>query len=137
MTGALVKIGFFRTNAELLYHDEVSGDLFTQVGRTIDILRTKYMKAAITYRGIQRLETFGVPEAALREAVLNTIIHKAENREKLLRVLQNSPYAAADELAAAMGITRKGVEWQIRRLKQEGLLKRIGPDKGGRWEVVE
>lgn len=60
-----------------------------------------------------------------------------KTREKLLRVLQDNPYAAADESAAAMGITRKGVEWQIRRLKQEGLLKRIGPDKGGRWEVVE
>jgi ATP-dependent DNA helicase RecG len=34
------------------------------------------MKAAITYQGIQRVETFGVPEAALREAVLNAIIHK-------------------------------------------------------------
>jgi ATP-dependent DNA helicase RecG len=76
VTGALVKIGYFRTNAELVYHDEVRGDLFTQVSRTIDILRTKYMKAAITYRGIHRVETFGVPEAALREAVLNAIIHK-------------------------------------------------------------
>ena len=76
VTGALVKIGYFRTNSELLYHDEVRGDLFTQVSRTIDLLHTKYMKAAITYHGIQRVETFAVPEAALREAVLNAIIHK-------------------------------------------------------------
>ena len=76
VTGALVKIGYFRTNSELLYHDEVRGDLFTQVSRTIDLLHTKYMKAAITYQGIQRVETFAVPEAALREAVLNAIIHK-------------------------------------------------------------
>lgn len=76
VTGALVKIGYFRTNSELLYHDEVRGDLFTQVSRTIDLLHTKYMKAAITYQGIQRVETFAVPEAALREAVLNAVIHK-------------------------------------------------------------
>ena len=76
VTGAFVKIGYFRTNDDLLYHDEVHGDLFTQVSRTMDLLLTKYLKAAITYRGIQRVETFPVPEPALREAVLNAIIHK-------------------------------------------------------------
>jgi ATP-dependent DNA helicase RecG len=76
VTGAFVKIGFFRTNAELLYHDEIHGDLFTQVERTMDILLTKYLKAGISYVGIQRIESLPVPEAALREAVLNAIIHK-------------------------------------------------------------
>ncbi len=76
VTGAFVKIGFFRTNADLLYHDEIHGDLFTQVDRTMDLLLTKYLKAGITYVGIQRIETLPVPEAALREAVLNAIIHK-------------------------------------------------------------
>jgi ATP-dependent DNA helicase RecG len=76
VTGAFVKIGFFRTNDDLLYHDEIHGDLFTQVGKTIDLLLTKYLKAGINYHGIQRVETFPVPETALREAVLNAIIHK-------------------------------------------------------------
>ena len=76
VTGSYVKIGYFRTDDDRLYHDEVHGDLFTQVSRTMDLLRTKYLKAAITYRGTQRVETFPVPEAALREAVLNAVIHK-------------------------------------------------------------
>ncbi len=75
-TGAFVKIGYFRTDADLLYHDEIHGDLFTQVTKTMDLLLTKYLKAGISYRGIQRVETFPAPEAALREAVLNAIIHK-------------------------------------------------------------
>ena len=56
VTGAYVKVGFFRTNDDLLYHDEIHGDLFTQATKTIDLLRTKYLKAAITYRGLQRVE---------------------------------------------------------------------------------
>ena len=76
VTGAFVKIGFFRTNTDLLYHDEIHGDLFTQVEKTMDLLLTKYLKAGISYQGIYRLEKFPVPEAALREAVLNAIIHK-------------------------------------------------------------
>jgi ATP-dependent DNA helicase RecG len=35
-----------------------------------------------------------------------------------------------------MGLTVKGVEWHIRKMKDAGILKRIGPDKGGHWEVV-
>ena len=71
-----MKIGFFRTNADLLYHDEIHGDLFTQVEKTLELLLTKYLKAGISYRGVQRVEAYPVPEAALREALLNAIVHK-------------------------------------------------------------
>ena len=39
-------------------------------------MRTKYLKAAITYQGIQRIERYPVPDAALREAVLNALVHR-------------------------------------------------------------
>ena len=75
-TGAYVKIGFFRDNVDLLYHDEVHGDLFTQVAQTIDLLSTKYLRAGIRYEGIRQVESFPVPRNALREAVLNAVVHK-------------------------------------------------------------
>jgi len=76
VTGAFVKIGFFRNDADLLYHDEIHGDLFTQAEKTKDLLLTKYLKAGINYKGLQRIERFPVPEEALREALLNALIHK-------------------------------------------------------------
>ena len=76
VTGAFVKIGFFESNVDLRYHDEVHGDLFAQVNQTIEIIKAKYLKAWISYQGLQRLETYPVPEAALREAVLNAVVHK-------------------------------------------------------------
>ena len=76
VTGAFVKIGYFRTNADVDYHDEIHGCLFTQVSETLDRLLSKYLKAFISYEGVQRVETYPVPEAALREAVLNAIAHK-------------------------------------------------------------
>jgi ATP-dependent DNA helicase RecG len=75
-TGAFVKIGFFRTNADLMYHDEIYGSLFTQVGETMERLFAKYLKASLSYEGIQRIETWPVSEPALREAILNAIAHK-------------------------------------------------------------
>lgn len=76
ITGAYVKVGFFRTDSDLLYHDEIHGDLFQQVEQTLDLLLTKYLRAGITYERIQRVETFPAPEEALREAVINAIAHK-------------------------------------------------------------
>jgi len=76
VTGAFVKIGFFRSESDLAYHDLVHGGLFNQVAQTVDLLRTKYLKAAISYEGLQRIESFPVPYDALREAVLNALVHR-------------------------------------------------------------
>lgn len=75
VTGAFIKIGFFRTDADLVFHDEIHGDLFSQVDKTLDALRAKYLKALISYDGVQRVENYPVPEEALREAILNAVAH--------------------------------------------------------------
>ena len=74
--GAWVKIGYFETHADLRYQDEVHGSLLDQVEQIVTILKAKYLKALISYEGLQRIETLQVPEPALREAVLNAVIHK-------------------------------------------------------------
>ena len=72
---AYVKIGYFR-DAELLYQDVIEGDLFAQVDRAMDLLYTKYSRALISYDGVYRVETFPVPRDAMREAVINAVIHR-------------------------------------------------------------
>ena len=76
ITGAYIKIGFFKSDSELIFQDEIHGNLFNQVEKTIDLLFTKYIKAFISYEGIQRLETYEFPKDAIREALLNAISHK-------------------------------------------------------------
>jgi len=76
VTGAYIKIGFFRTESDLLFQDTIHGNLFEQVEKTIELLFTKYIRAMISYEGISRVETYEYPVAALREALLNAIAHK-------------------------------------------------------------
>lgn len=271
VTGAFVKIGYFRSHADLLHQDEIRGDLFSQAKETIDTLLLKYLKAAIRYEGIQRIESYPMPVEALREAVLNALIHrdysigapiqirvysdrlsiwnpgelpegwsvnrllqphaskpynplianaffragevetwgrgiqrifeaceahgsprpiiryetraiwidfpfapehlaavgdratdeapgpgtkektgkktkektkeksdrktKEKTGDRLQRYLREHPTASTGDLAESLGLSRMGIEWQIRRLKRLGLIIRIGPDKGGHWEV--
>ena len=74
--GAFVKIGFFENDINILYQDEIRGPLITLPDKVLDSLYHKYFKGLISYRGIQRIETFPVARSALREAVLNAVIHK-------------------------------------------------------------
>lgn len=60
----------------LAYQDVIEGNLFAQVERTMDLLCTKYSRAAISYEGIYRRETPSAPVEVLREAVLNAVAHR-------------------------------------------------------------
>lgn len=76
VTRSYIKIGFFESDSELMYQDEIHGNIFEQIEKTIDLLFAKYIKANISYEDIQRVETYEYPKEAVREALLNAIIHK-------------------------------------------------------------
>ena len=76
VTGAYIKIGYLANEADLIFQDEVHGNLFEQVEQTIDLLFTKYIKALISYEGIHRVENYEYPKEAVREALLNAVAHK-------------------------------------------------------------
>lgn len=76
VTGAYIKIGFFATEADILYQDEIHGPLLIQVERAMDLIFTKYMKALVSYEGINRQERFFFPPDAFRELLLNAVVHK-------------------------------------------------------------
>ena len=48
VSGAWIKIGFFVTDDDLRYQDEIHGNLFDQVDATLEMLRTKYLKAVVS-----------------------------------------------------------------------------------------
>ena len=76
VTGAYIKIGYFQSDDDLKFQDEIHGNLFEQIEKAMDLLFTKYIKAEISYEGINRVEKFEYPKEAVREALLNAIAHK-------------------------------------------------------------
>lgn len=62
---------------------------------------------------------------------------REKTREKILSLISEDPHISTAELAEVIGITQKGIDWQMTKLKKEGLLKRIGPAKGGHWKVIQ
>ncbi|QGY47864.1 transcriptional regulator [Maribellus comscasis] len=76
ITGAFIKIGYFETDDELRFQDEITGNIFEQVEKTMDLLFTKYIKSSISYEGLNRVEKYEYPKNAVREALLNAVSHK-------------------------------------------------------------
>ncbi len=48
-----------------------------------------------------------------------------------------NPYVSKRELAGKINISTTAIDKSITALKKKGLLRRVGPDKGGHWEVVK
>ena len=61
---------------------------------------------------------------------------REKTREKIIRIIRETPGITAGQLAEVLEISRKGVEWQLNALKRDGVIARVGPDKGGHWEVL-
>jgi Fic family protein len=55
--------------------------------------------------------------------------------EKIIALLRENPRHTTRTLATAVGITAKGIEKQLARLKASGKIARIGSAKGGHWQV--
>jgi ATP-dependent DNA helicase RecG len=60
-----------------------------------------------------------------------------KTREKILNLLIGKQEITTEELSEKLGFSVKGVDWQIAKLKKENLIRRIGPAKGGHWEIIK
>ncbi|MDL1962577.1 MAG: putative DNA binding domain-containing protein [Deltaproteobacteria bacterium] len=77
-----------------------------------------------------------------REGCIFTVtVHRtAENSSvkssvKILELLADTPEMTIPQLAKALGISTRAIEKQIAKLQKSNQLKRIGPAKGGLWQV--
>ena len=60
-----------------------------------------------------------------------------KSSQKILELISASPSITISEIAVRLGMTKRGVDKNIKRLKEQGVIRRVGPDKGGHWEVIE
>jgi len=60
---------------------------------------------------------------------------RQENGKKIIDKIKESSDISIVELAEILGLSIKTVRTNIDKLKQNGKLTRIGPDKGGHWQV--
>ncbi len=70
-----VKIGRWEGN-NILFHDVEEGNLFTLLRNVTNKLNNDYLKQKIHFEGLYRIETGEYPREAMREVLLNALVHR-------------------------------------------------------------
>jgi len=92
------------------------------------------------YLKLAAKEREGVTEK-VKEKAIEKIIEKVgervtENQKKILEEIIRNKYITIKRLSESIGISERKTQENIKKLKGKSLLKRVGPDKGGYWEVL-
>ncbi|MDR2191778.1 MAG: winged helix-turn-helix transcriptional regulator [Endomicrobium sp.] len=61
---------------------------------------------------------------------------KEKSIDRIIEIIMQKPYITTKELADILKLSIAGVEKNIRQLKEQKKIRRIGPDKGGHWEII-
>ena len=63
---------------------------------------------------------------------------KVNERQRLIiSAIINNPHITQSELAKMLEISLVHVNKNMKKLQENGIIRRVGPDKGGHWEVIE
>ena len=54
----------------------------------------------------------------------------------ILGLISDNNRASASDMAIQLGVSSRAVEKRIRILREYGVIRRVGPDRGGYWEIV-
>ena len=61
---------------------------------------------------------------------------REKSREKIINIIRSNPTVTQLELSNMLKISPKAIEKHIKNLREDGIIRRVGPDKGGHWEVT-
>jgi ATP-dependent DNA helicase RecG len=170
ITGTQVSVEVYDDRVEIVNPGGLPRGLSREAFGTISIRRNELI-ADMFYRlhkvervgmGIKRMRT-AMREAGLREPEFETdsffraVFHRPEGADarsiqtttqkatqdatqktaqKIIALIAQKPDITRQQLAQEIGITDSGVKYHMKKMQEKGLVRRVGPDKGGHWEVV-
>jgi predicted HTH transcriptional regulator len=60
-----------------------------------------------------------------------------KSSQKIIELVTENHTITTQEMANRLGISRRAIAKAIAILQNNGIIRRVGPDKGGYWEVIE
>ena len=60
-----------------------------------------------------------------------------KSEDVVLAAVKRNPVTTLTDLMGVTGLSKSGVRKVIDRLKAKNLIQRVGPLKGGHWEIIE
>ncbi len=110
--------------------DSISKHFLSYTGRGTGIKRVLELDPDIDLINDVELEQFKsiIPR--------KTRVEIDKTRVEIVKFIKQNPSITIKGLTEKLPITQKGVEWQIKKMQTEKIIKRVGPNKGGHWVVI-
>lgn len=55
----------------------------------------------------------------------------------ILKMIEGNPRISAQEMVDSLTISERAIEKNLRSLREQGVIRRIGPANGGHWEIIK
>ncbi|OGS23483.1 MAG: hypothetical protein A2297_01645 [Elusimicrobia bacterium RIFOXYB2_FULL_48_7] len=78
-----------------------------------------------------------VGESREKRLVEGLVERLVESQRKIINFIKQNAHVSKKELSDRIGISTTAIDKNIAQLKKKGILRRIGPDKGGHWEIIK
>ena len=62
-------------------------------------------------------------------------IAQETTQEKILKLIKENPNITQNQMATALGLTRDGISYNIKQMKDKGVIERVGATKNGKWII--
>lgn len=59
-----------------------------------------------------------------------------KTRDAIIALISSNPHITTTQMSVSLGINRSALSKHIKRMQEDGIIRRVGPDKGGFWEVI-
>ena len=99
-----------------------------QVMKDADLPPPQFKKKGIFVVVLKRPEKITTQKASEKT--------REKTREKIIKAIKENNQVTAEMLAELLGLTIKGIEYHLQKLKTSQTIERVGPDKGGYWRII-
>ncbi|MBR5910534.1 MAG: putative DNA binding domain-containing protein [Bacteroidales bacterium] len=92
----------------------------------------------LKFRAVARIENHTENHTNhIAENIVESIVEKLPTmRGRIVKLVWKNPYASARTISEEVGIAPRNVQEHLRNLQAQGVIRRVGPDKGGHWEII-
>ena len=110
-------------------------------------MKSRYLLIGLTEEDKQKIRELTEEKGGQKKAVRKSgkksgkkkVVRKSGKKtiDRVWTLLQERPQSTFADMVRVLGITRSTIQKHIANLKAAGRIRRVGPDKGGHWEVIE
>ena len=129
--------GISKPRNDMLMRIFLNMNLTEHTGHGIPAILSKYGEDAFDIGDSYILVTIPYDKDVMGTANRNTNVGLNTTEKKVLSHLLENSEATADDMATAIGVTKRTIERTLKKLQEKGLLVRSGAKKSGSWIVIK